>query len=172
MMICPYCGEYESKVIDARSFDDGESIRRRRECLACGKHFTTFEKREELPLFVLKRDGRKQLFDRNKIMEGLIRAGEKRQISLQTFQNIVDEIDRELRDEELQEISSEYIGTKVLEKLLEIDEVAYVRYASVFYRYKDVEEFKRELDKVIEMREKLKEKKIKLKIEESEAENI
>ncbi len=153
MMRCPYCGEYESKAVDTRSFDEGDSIRRRRECLQCGKHFTTFEKMEELPIFVLKRDGYKQIFDRNKVMEGLIRAGEKRQISMQTFQNIVDEVERELRNQEIQELSSELIGNKVLEKLLPIDEVAYVRYASVFHRYKDIEEFKKELDKVISLRE-------------------
>ncbi len=152
MMRCPYCGEYESKTVDTRSFDEGDSIRRRRECLQCGKHFTTFEKMEELPIFVLKRDGYKQIFDRNKVMEGLIRAGEKRHISMQTFQNIVDEVERELRNQEIQELSSELIGNKVLEKLLPIDEVAYVRYASVFHRYKDIEEFKKELDKVISLR--------------------
>ncbi len=152
MMRCPYCGEYESKAVDTRSYDEGESIRRRRECLQCGKHFTTFEKMEEVPIFVMKRDGFKQIFDRNKIMEGLIRAGEKRQISMQTFQNIVDEVERELRNEEIQEINSEVIGNMVLDKLLQIDEVAYVRYASVFHRYQDIEEFKEELDKVISMR--------------------
>ncbi len=152
MMRCPYCGEYESKAVDTRSFDEGEAIRRRRECLQCGKHFTTFEKMEELPMFVMKRDGYKQMFDRNKIMEGLIRAGEKRQISMQTFQNIVEEVERELRNEDIQEISSELIGHRVLEKLLPIDEVVYVRYASVFHRYKDIEEFKKELDQVISLR--------------------
>ncbi len=152
MMRCPYCGEYESKAVDTRAYDEGESIRRRRECLQCGKHFTTFEKMEEVPIFVMKRDGFKQIFDRNKIMEGLIRAGEKRQISMQTFQNIVDEVERELRNEEIQEINSEVIGNMVLDKLLQIDEVAYVRYASVFHRYQDIEEFKEELDKVISMR--------------------
>ncbi|RJX29041.1 MAG: transcriptional repressor NrdR [Dethiobacter sp.] len=153
-MRCPYCGEYESKVVDARSFDEGDSIRRRRECLQCNKHFTTFEKVEEIPLFVLKRDGRKQLFDRNKILEGLVRAGEKCQISMQTFQSIVDEAERELRCGDVQEISSDYIGAKILEKLLPVDEVAYVRYVSVFYRYRDIEEFKKELDKVISLRQK------------------
>ncbi len=153
MMRCPYCGEYESKTVDTRTYDEGEAIRRRRECLQCGKHFTTFEKMEELPIFVLKRDGFKQMFDRNKVMEGLIRAGEKRQISMQTFQNIADEVERELRNEDIQEINSETIGNKVLEKLLPIDEVAYVRYASVFHRYVDIEEFKQELEKVIALRD-------------------
>ncbi len=153
MMRCPYCGEYESKVIDARSFEEGESIRRRRECLQCNKHFTTFERVEDIPLFVLKKDGRKQLFDRNKIMEGLIRAGEKSKISMQTFQEIADEIERELRNEGYQEIPSDVIGTKVLEKLLHLDEVVYVRYASVFYRYQNIEAFKKELEKVISLRQ-------------------
>lgn len=152
MMRCPYCGEYESKVIDTRLVDEGDSIRRRRECLQCEKHFTTFEKIEDIPIFVLKRDGRKQLFDRNKVMEGLIRASEKRHISLQTLQNIVDEVERELYSGSFEEITSDTIGQKVMEKLLEIDEVAYVRYASVFYRYKDIEEFKKELDQVISLR--------------------
>lgn len=155
MMRCPYCGEYESKVVDTRSFDDGDSIRRRRECTQCNKQFTTFEKIEEKPIFIYKRDGRKQIFDRNKLIEGLIRAGEKSKISMQTFQSIAEEIERELRNEELEEVSSETIGSMILEKLLPIDEIAYVRFASVFYRYQDIESFKQELEKVVALREQL-----------------
>jgi len=149
MMRCPYCGEYESKVVDTRSVDEGESVRRRRECLQCNKQFTTFEKIEGIPLYVIKKDGRKQLFNRNKIMEGLIRAGGKRQIAMQTFQNIVEEVEREIRSSDVQEITSKEIGHRVLEKLLQIDDVAYVRYASVFHQYRDIEAFKEALEQVV-----------------------
>lgn len=154
MIRCPYCGKYDNKVVDERLFDDGESIRRRRACSQCNKNFTTFEKVDEIPLFVLKKDARKQFFDRNKILEGLIRSGEKGPISMQTYQNIVDELERELRSADDHEITSDLIGMKILEKLLPIDEVAYVRYASVFYRYRDIEDFKKVLEKVISLRNK------------------
>ncbi len=152
MIRCPYCGEPENRVVDARTFEEGESIRRRRECLQCSKHFTTFEKVEEIPIFILKKDGSKQLFDKNKILEGLLRAGEKSRISIHTFQNIADEVEREIRSEDMREISSDSIGTRVLEKLLPLDEVTYVRYASVFYRYEDIETFKEELERVLSLR--------------------
>ncbi len=154
MFRCPFCKAPGCKTVDSRSFEEGEAIRRRRRCLHCNKSFITFERIEAHPLFVLKRDGFKEVFDRNKILEGLLRAGVKRQIPMQTFHGLVDELEREFRCKGMRDIDSELIGKKVLEKLLPIDEVAYVRYASVFYRFKDIEEFKQELDKYMFLRKR------------------
>lgn len=152
MFRCPYCKAPGCKAVDSRSIDEGEAIRRRRNCLHCNKSFITFERIEAHPMFVIKKDGYKELFDRNKILEGLLRAGVKRQIPMQTLHSIVDELEREFRDKGMKDIHSELIGKKVLEKLLPVDEVTYVRYTSVFHRFRDIAEFSRELEKIILLR--------------------
>ncbi|MDW7651273.1 MAG: transcriptional regulator NrdR [Bacillota bacterium] len=144
-MKCPYCGCVESRVIDSRSTDEGGAIRRRRECAVCEKRFTTYEKLEESPLIVVKRDGSRQLFDRTKIMNGLIYAGGKRKIPLRVFEDLVDSLEKELRNNFYQEVSSDEVGQRVLAKLHDIDEVAYVRFASVYHKFRDVDDFKKAL---------------------------
>ncbi|NLZ38658.1 MAG: transcriptional repressor NrdR [Firmicutes bacterium] len=144
-MKCPYCGYPDSRVIDSRSTEEGSTIRRRRECVACEKRFTTYEKLEETPLIVVKRNGNRQLFDRKKILNGLIYAGGKQNIPLQVFEQLVDELERELRSDYSHEVSSDEIGRRVLVKLYDIDEVAYVRFASVYHKFKDINDFKKAL---------------------------
>ena len=128
-MKCPYCGYLESKVVDSRPADEGASIRRRRECLSCHKRFTTYETMESLPLMVIKKDGSRQSFDRGKVMGGLIRACEKRPVSYQTLEGLVAEIELSLQNQIDREVSSSQIGELVLERLKQLDEVAYVRFA-------------------------------------------
>lgn len=144
-MRCPKCGWDDSKVIDSRPSDNNVAIRRRRECTRCGMRFTTYERREETPLLVVKKDGSKETFDRQKIMRGLVRATVKRNISIQTLDALLDSIASELRDNGINEVSSQEIGNMVLKRLLLIDKVAYVRFASVYRDFKDVEEFSEEL---------------------------
>ncbi|MCR3921800.1 MAG: transcriptional regulator NrdR [Firmicutes bacterium] len=144
-MKCPYCGCLESRVIDSRSTEEGSAIRRRRECTICERRFTTYEKLEESPLIVVKRDGNRQLFDRTKILNGLIYAGGKQKIPLYVFEDLVDELERELRNNFSQEVTSDEIGQRVLAKLYDIDEVAYVRFASVYHKFEDVNDFKKAL---------------------------
>ncbi|NLZ93812.1 MAG: transcriptional repressor NrdR [Firmicutes bacterium] len=144
-MKCPYCGHLDSRVIDSRSTEEGSAIRRRRECAACEKRFTTYEKLEETPLIVVKRNGNRQLFDRKKILNGLIYAGGKQNIPLHVFEQLVDELERELRSDYSHEVSSDEIGRRVLVKLYDIDEVAYVRFASVYHKFKDINDFKKAL---------------------------
>ena len=136
-MKCPYCGYLESKVVDSRPADEGASIRRRRECLSCHKRFTTYETMESLPLMVVKKDGSRQSFDRGKVMGGLIRACEKRPVSYQTLEGLVAEIELSLQNQIDREVSSSQIGELVLERLKQLDEVAYVRFASVYREFKD-----------------------------------
>lgn len=144
-MRCPRCGFEESKVIDSRPSDNHVAIRRRRECIRCGTRFTTYERREETPLLVVKKDGAKETFDRQKIMRGLVRATVKRNIPISTLEGLLDGVESELRDNGINEISSQEIGNMVLKRLLDIDKVAYVRFASVYRDFKDVEEFSQEL---------------------------
>lgn len=144
-MRCPFCGCVESRVMDSRSIDEGSAIRRRRECTVCDKRFTTYEKLEETPLIVVKRDGSRQLFDRGKILKGLIYAGGKQKIPLSTFEALVDELERELRNSFCQEVASDEIGRRVLAKLPDIDEVAYVRFASVYHKFRDIDDFNKVL---------------------------
>ncbi len=155
-MKCPYCGYLESKIIDSRYVEEGDSIRRRRECIQCDKRFTTYERLEDIPIIVRKRDGAREVFDRNKLLDGLIRAAEKRQISLQALQGLVEEVEREMRNLG-REVSTDEIAGILLVKLRRLDEVVYVRYASVFHKYQKIEDFKEELDKMISLREKEKE---------------
>jgi len=148
-MRCPFCGNTEDKVIDSRMSAEGDSIRRRRECLECGKRFTTYEYIEQAPLMVIKRDGARQRFDRERIKNGIIKACEKRPVSMDKIEQIVDEIEREVQRKAEREIKSTDIGNYVMEKLYNIDEVSYVRFASVYRRFKDVSHFMKELEKFL-----------------------
>lgn len=148
-MRCPFCGYMDSRVLDSRPAEDGNAIRRRRECGECGRRFTTYEKVDEIPLVVVKKDGRREVFDRTKVLGGIIKACEKRSISLHEMENIVDEIEKELRNSMEMEIEAPGIGEKVMEKLREVDEVAYVRFASVYRQFKDVNNFIQELEKLL-----------------------
>ena len=148
-MKCPYCGYSESKVIDSRPADEGSSIRRRRECLSCRKRFTTYETVESLPMVVIKKDGSRQSFDRNKILRGMIRACEKRPVSLGALETIADEIEQDLQNSMEREIRTEVIGEQVMTRLKKVDEVAYVRFASVYRQFKDIDTFMTELNKLL-----------------------
>ena len=148
-MKCPYCAYLESKVVDSRPADEGTSIRRRRECLACHKRFTTYETVESLPLMVIKKDGSRQSFDRGKVLSGLIRACEKRPVSYQTLEGLVSEIEQALQNQMDREISSARIGELVMERLKKLDEVAYVRFASVYREFKDIDTFMAELNDLL-----------------------
>lgn len=147
-MRCPFCLHMDSKVLDSRQTEEGASIRRRRECISCGKRFTTYERLDEVPLMVVKKDGRREPFARNKILNGILRACEKRPISLQTIEEMVDKIEREVRANLDQEISSVSIGELVMEHLRELDDVAYVRFASVYRQFKDIDRFIEELQQL------------------------
>jgi len=149
-MRCPFCGYAESKVIDSRPAEEGATIRRRRECLACQKRFTTYEIMERLPLVVVKRDGSRQTFDKIKVMNGMLRACEKRPVSMQSLEKIADEIEQELQNSLEREVSTSEIGEMVMTKLKHVDEVAYVRFASVYRQFKDVNTFFDELQKLID----------------------
>lgn len=149
-MKCPFCGFEESKVIDSRPTDEGQRIRRRRECLKCTKRFTTYEIIESLPIIVIKKDKSRETFNRDKLMTGLLRACEKRPVSIDTLDNMIDEIETVLQNSLDREVSSEKIGQLVMEKLKKIDEVAYVRFASVYRQFKDINTFMRELNKLLQ----------------------
>ena len=140
-MRCPYCSFNESKVIDSRPAEEGTTIRRRRECLSCGKRFTTYEIVERLPLLVIKRDGSRQAFDRMKLIGGMIKACEKRPVHVSDLENIADEIEQELQGSLDREVSSEHIGELVMNRLKDLDQVAYVRFASVYRQFKDISTF-------------------------------
>ena len=148
-MKCPYCGHPESKVIDSRPADENASIRRRRECLSCARRFTTYETVESLPIVVIKKDGSRQSFDRQKVLRGMIRACEKRPVALAELERIADEIEQELQNSMEREIRTEVIGEKVMERLRKVDQVAYVRFASVYRQFKDIETFMAELNKLL-----------------------
>ena len=149
-MKCPYCKNLEDKVIDSRMSGEGVSIRRRRECIKCGKRFTTYEYVEKAPLMVVKRDGTRKRFDREKIKTGIMKACEKRPVSMDKIEQVVEEIEREIQKKADSEIKSTLIGNMVMEKLYGLDEVAYVRFASVYRRFKDVSHFMNELKKFLE----------------------
>ena len=148
-MKCPFCGYTDSKVIDSRPAEDGNTIRRRRECLDCQKRFTTYEIIERMPLIVIKRDGSRQPFDRVKIINGLVRACEKRPVSMSQIEKVSDEVEQELRGRLESEVQSERIGEMVMARLKNLDEVAYVRFASVYRSFKDIETFMEELSKIL-----------------------
>ena len=149
-MKCPYCAQIESKVVDSRPAEEGSSIRRRRECLSCHKRFTTYEIVESLPLMVIKRDGSRQAFDKNKLLGSMLKSCEKRSVSMSTLESISNEIEQSLQNEMEREVPSTEIGELVMEKLKDIDEVAYVRFASVYRQFKDISTFMAELSKLLE----------------------
>ena len=148
-MKCPFCGFDESKVIDSRPTDEAERIRRRRECLHCGSRFTTYEIIESVPVVVIKKDKSREPFDRNKLLNGMMRACEKRPVSIDTLEKIIDEIENLLQNSLDREVPSHMIGTYAMEKLKGVDEVAYVRFASVYRQFKDINTFMDELNKII-----------------------
>ena len=148
-MKCPYCGYIESRVIDSRPTDEGERIRRRRECLKCGKRFTTYETMESLPLVVIKKDGSRQTFDKSKLLNGMLRACEKRPVPFSQLEGIANEIEQALQNEMDREVPSARIGELVMDRLREVDEVAYVRFASVYRQFKDISTFMSELNKLL-----------------------
>ena len=147
-MRCPFCGYEESKVVNSRPTDDGERIRLRRECLQCQKRFTTYEVMETLPIIVVKKDGSRQSFDRDKLLRGLLRACEKRPVSLVDLERAANEIEYTISNDMSQEVRSEKIGELAMEKLRELDEVAYVRFASVYRQFRDIDTFMEELRKL------------------------
>ena len=149
-MKCPYCGYGESKVVDSRPAEEGSSIRRRRECLSCGKRFTTYETVESLPMVVIKKDGSRQSFDREKVLNSMIRACEKRLVSFDELERLSEEIEQTLQNSLERETTTDRIGELVMDKLRPVDEVAYVRFASVHRHFKDIETFLRELSKLVE----------------------
>ena len=149
-MKCPYCGHLDSKVVDSRPAEDGTSIRRRRECLECHKRFTTFEIMESLPVMVVKKDGSRQSFDRSKVLGGMLRACEKRSVSFSTLEKIAEEIEQTLHNEMDREVPSAKIGEMVMDRLKGVDEVAYVRFASVYRQFKDISTFMSELNKLLQ----------------------
>ena len=148
-MKCPYCSFEESKVIDSRPTDEGERIRRRRECLNCQKRFTTYEIVESLPIIVIKKDKSREVFNRDKLLNGLLRACEKRPVSLEKLEQMIDEIEVLLQNSLDREVSSDKIGELVMDKLKDVDEVAYVRFASVYRQFKDIGTFMNELSKLL-----------------------
>ena len=152
-MKCPFCGYLESKVIDSRPADESTSIRRRRECLACRKRFTTYETIESLPLVVIKRDGSRQTFDRSKLINGMVRACDKRKVPLPVLEQIADEIEQELQGALDREVTTEEVGEMVMRRLKDVDEVAYVRFASVYRQFKDIDTFMQELTKILNSRD-------------------
>ncbi len=145
-MHCAQCGYEESKVIDSRSIEEGNSIRRRRECLRCQYRFTTYEKVEFTPIIVIKRNGNREHFDRDKLLNGILRSCEKRPVSLDVIEKLVDDLELELHNNMVREIESNKLGEIVMSKLKSLDEIAYVRFASVYRQFKDIEEFKQELN--------------------------
>jgi len=153
-MKCPYCGNLEDKVVDSRASAEGDSIRRRRECLKCERRFTTYEHVEETPLMVVKKDGRREPFDRKKILSGLVKACEKRSISMESLEQLVDKIEFTLQKTYEKEVQSKEIGELVIKMLQELDEVAYVRFASVYRQFKDVAQFMKEVKGLLEKEEK------------------
>ena len=148
-MKCPFCGDQESKVVDSRHSEDGNSIRRRRECIACQRRFTTYEVVESLPIIVVKRDGSRQAFDRNKLINSMVRAFDKRQVASADLERIATEIEQSLQNSLEREVSTDRIGMLVLERLKPMDEVAYIRFASVYRRFQNVSEFIHEIEKVL-----------------------
>ncbi len=145
-MRCPFCAYSESKVIDSRPADDGQKIRRRRECMQCAKRFTTYEAIESMPVIVVKRDKSRQVFDRNKLLSGMLRACVKRPVTLEQIESAIDEIETGLQNSLEREISSTHLGELTLQKLKDIDEIAYVRFASVYRDFKDIDSFLSELN--------------------------
>lgn len=148
-MKCPFCGHEEDRVVDSRTSKEGKAVRRRRECLKCEKRYTTYEYIEQLPLMVVKRDGKRESFDRQKLLMGIVTACKKRPITTEKMEEIVDDIQRELEGLELKEVNSIELGKKVMDKLQVLDHVAYVRFASVYRKFKDTTEFLKEIEELL-----------------------
>ena len=153
-MKCPFCGHLEDKVVDSREAKDGDSIRRRRECLECGRRFTSYERIDEIPYMVVKKDGRREIFDRGKVMSGLLRACEKRPISSTQLESIVNEVEKAVQDSTDRELSTNDLGKIIMKRLKGLDKVAYVRFASVYLEFEDVSEFMTELKYLVRTRGK------------------
>ena len=151
-MKCPFCGNVKDKVVDSRESQAGDAIRRRRECLECGRRFTSYERIDEIPYFVVKKDGRRESFDRNKLSAGLHRACEKRPVSAKALAQVVDEIEQVVQDSVDREVEAALIGERVMDRLKELDKVAYVRFASVYREFEDVQEFLNELRDLMKQR--------------------
>ena len=151
-MTCPFCGHREDRVIDSRESKEGDAIRRRRECLKCERRFTTYERSDEIPYMVVKRDGRREKFDRQKVLEGLLKACEKRPVPMPKLAEMVDEIDSRLADSLEREISTTAIGELLMERLRSVDKIAYVRFASVYRDFQDIEAFLAELKDLLQKR--------------------
>ncbi len=149
-MKCPFCGDQESKVVDSRHNEDSNSIRRRRECIACQRRFTTYEYVESLPIIVVKRDGTRQSFDRNKILNAMVRAFDKRKVEMADLDRITTEIEQTIQNTLEREVSTDKIGEMVMERIKNIDEVAYIRFASVYRRFQDVGSFVQEINQFLE----------------------
>ena len=153
-MKCPYCGETDNKVIDSRLSKDASVIRRRRECIECTRRFTTYEHIEEVPIMIIKKDGRREVFNREKVRSGVKKACEKRNISMNVIEEFIDELERDLREIGEKELPASVVGEKIMEKLHELDDVAYVRFASVYREFKDVNDFVSELKILLSNHEK------------------
>jgi transcriptional repressor NrdR len=167
-MKCPFCGFLEDKVVDSREAKDGDSIRRRRECLECGRRFTSYERIDEIPYMVVKKDGKRETFERNKIMAGLLRACEKRPISASQLEAIVDSVEKTVQESPDRELPTSDVGKIIMRRLKELDKVAYVRFASVYLEFEDVSEFMTELKYLVRARDKaVKTKKTKVKRQKS-----
>jgi transcriptional repressor NrdR len=149
-MKCPFCGDQESKVVDSRHSEDGQSIRRRRECLRCQRRFTTYEMVESLPIIVIKRDGSRQNFDRNKILNSMLRAFDKRKVDINDLERLTTEIEQAIQNSLEREITTDRLGEMVMERIKPMDEVAYIRFASVYRRFQDVSSFVREVSRFLE----------------------
>lgn len=147
-MRCPFCQQTDTKVTDSRTTDDSNSIRRRRECNHCGRRFTTYEVVEEVPLMVIKRSGRRELFDRGKLLNGLLRSCDKRTVSTETMEEVVNEVECQIRNENLEEVTTDHLGELVLDQLRDIDQVSYVRFASVYRKFDNIDSFMDELNKL------------------------
>ena len=147
-MICPFCAHQETKVVDKREGSDGKTTRRRRECLKCARRFTTFERVQTLDLLVIKKDGKREVFDRVKLRGGIIKACEKRSISAQEVEKILDQVEADLRKKNTNEVSSKKIGELVIRRLKKLDEIAYIRFASVYRQFADLSDFEKELAKL------------------------
>lgn len=149
-MKCPYCGYNESKVVDSRAAEDNMAIRRRRECLKCNKRYTTYEKVENVPILIVKKNMGREYFDRTKVINGLIKACQKRPVSRNQIESIADEVEKIISNQMITEVKSEYIGEIIMEKLKDIDEVSYVRFASVYRQFKDINTFMQEIKRLME----------------------
>ena len=154
-MLCPFCGHLEDKVVDSRESKEGDAIRRRRECLGCGQRFTTYERTDEIPYMVVKKDGRREKFDRQKVLAGLLRAGEKRAVSMGQLEELVNAVESLVIDSPERECATREIGELLMERLQQIDKVAYVRFASVYRDFQDEREFLDELTELIKQRKSL-----------------